>query len=767
MKTNPYFTVEKMRKIAVVVLAATILSLLALLGTSNQYTQKYDISFSIQRFSGINPTSKGNEIWFQAYSRDEKIEMAASLGVPSGWREYKGYLNIVPGEFAVEPLHVQCQASDMQLCLYHSPGAGALLLESESGQQQIIDLYAEEGYYKYVPVSLSFPLHQPERTVAFFLWVFGAFLVLGLLTVFISRRLIGGVPLLLAVLLFYYEQLMFGTGLEYFISFALALAAGTICAIAVYDGCMEKFWRPGAAVGILLVGMYAAFALVGYPLILQAYTVTLTWYTVSYWLLLSVFMIFLIVAALWCFEHIGRRIWEDRKTRPYQGAWRFWALFGCAMASFPLWLIACFPANMPADAINLWRIINGDLEYILGHPYYYYKTMELLVNILKDPSIVAWVQFAFFAFITAAFVHYLCKKGLSFRFALLWSALFTLIPSNGIGQVTLLKDYPQATALLWLTYLLVQITWDKERAVTRKNMAALSVALLMCALYRHNGIIAFVSVILYLWFGVRKYSKQAKRIVRAVLCGSVAVLLTTNAFVSARYGGGGPPTSLANYMVLDNAASIAASGDRLSDKSMRMLEEYGSWEEWAEAYRPYAHNAAASISNTPLIGDVMKEKSTEDLLPLLFDSIVHAPFITIKTRLNRLNIMWGLKGPSGRQVFTWLYVQPNDYGIVRGQGALARSLEGLLPVLYGLFFHPGLYLISILIMSVKLSCDRVKGALGYLLPLAGNLLSLFVSCQWQDFRYYYFVIPLSLFLLLVGTVYGNKKSKSNSGGHEI
>lgn len=761
MEFNPHIAGSMVKKGAAVVLIAAVLALLALWGTSNQYTEKFDVSFSMQRVSEVNPASEGNEIWFQSYAIDDQIEMAAALGVPDGWHEYAGYLHIVPGDSTVESLYIRCQASDIQLYLYHAPSAGMLLLENESGQQQIIDLYAEEGYYEFVPVRLTFPVHEPEGAGVFFLLVFAAFLILGLLTAFVSRRLIGGVPLLLAFFLFYHERLLFHTGYEYFISFVLALVAGVICSVSLYDGQMEKYRRPGPAAGILFAAMYAAFALVGYPLILQAYTVTLTRYTLSYWLLLSVFMVFLVMAALWCFEQIGRLIWEDREKAPCQGSWRFWALFGCTMASFPLWLIACFPANMPSDTISIWEIIHGDRGYLSGHPYCYYKTMELLVKMLKDPSIVAWVQFAFFALVTAAFLHYLCKKGLSFRFALLWSVLFTLIPCNGIGQVTLLKDYPQATALLWLTCLLVQIIWDGEKAVTPKNLAALAAALLMCALYRHNGVIAFAAVILYLWFLARKYARQTKRLVRAVLCGVLAAFFAVNAFVSVRYGSS-QASGLMNYLILENAASVAASGDRLSDSSMQMLEKYGTWEEWAEAYRPFAHNAPGDLK-VPLIDDFMEGKTTADIIPLLVDSIVHAPFITVKTRLNKLNIMWGLKGPPGRQLFAHLSVYPNEYGVVRGQSALAGMLLGLFDIssdasaaMLSLFFHPGLYLILLLIMGIKLCCDRAKKALWCLLPLAGNLLSLCVSCSWQDFRYFYFIIPLSLFVLLTGTAYGKR-----------
>lgn len=764
MESNPYNAGGMVKKSAAVVLIAAVLALLALWGTSNQYTGKFDVSFSIQRLSEVNPASEGNEIWFQSYAIDDQIEMAATLGVPDGWHEYAGYLHIVPGDSTVESLYIRCQASDIQLYLYYAPGAGMLLLENESGQQQIVDLYAEEGYYEFVPVRLTFPVHEPEGTGMFFLLAFAAFLILGLLAAFVSRRLIGGVPLLLAFFLFYHEQLLFHTGYEYFVSFALALAAGVICSVSLYDGRMEKYRRPGAAAGILFAAMYASFALVGYPLILQAYTVTLTRYTLCYWLLLTVFMIFLVMAALWCFERIGRLIWEDREKVPCQGLWRFWALFGCAMASFPLWLIACFPANMPSDTISMWEVIHGDRGYFPGHPYCYYKTMELLVNTLKDPSIIAWIQFAFFALVTAAFLHYLCKKGLSFCFALLWSVLFTLIPCNGIGQVTLVKDYPQATALLWLTCLLVQIIWDGEEAVTPKNLAGLAVALLMCALYRHNGVIAFAAVILYLWFLARKYTQRAKRLVRAMLYGVLAVFFAVNAFVSAHYGSS-QTSEFMNYLILENAASVAASGDRLSDRSMQMLERYGTWEEWAEAYRPYAHNAPSDLK-VPLINGFMEGKTTADIIPLLVDSIVHAPFITVKTRLNKLNIMWGLKGPQERQLFAWLSVYPNEYGVIRGQSALAGRLLELFDAsssasaaMLSLFFNPGLYLILLLIMGVKLCCDRVKRALWCLLPLAGNLLSLCVSCNWQDFRYFYFIIPLSLFVVLTGTAYGNAETE--------
>ena len=157
------------------------------------------------------------------------------------------------------------------------------------------------------------------------------------------------------------------------------------------------------------------------------------------------------------------------------------------VAVWSLYLLAFWPGILTEDSIEQWTDMTSGV--IRG----YHSPLEtvlhwLLTRVWLSPAVIVLAQIAALS-AAYAMVAAECAARRAPRWLLAaTTAVVALLPANGFLVVTLWKDVPYATALLWVTALTLRLARSGGRVETRVGVLSMATALTAAATFRHNGL---------------------------------------------------------------------------------------------------------------------------------------------------------------------------------------------------------------------------------------------------------------------------------------
>ena len=555
--------------------------------------------------------------------------------------------------------------------------------------------------------------------------------------------------------------------------FLLLLTVASVWCFNRKSGCMEKYHTKGSRAAIGIIAVYASLASFAQRFFLDGNT-RMHFSLPGLFYVLSGILWFIPVIRLMLFalEWLSAR----PRTLPKPGSRKkalcvlLIALLLCQV--FVLW--AEWPGGFPLDAVYQYRQAMGELPLSDDHPVLDTLLMRAVLTVFPHPAALTAVQLLLFSLVLCAFLMMGYDRGMPLPLLAFLGCFFELMPNQVLSWTNVLKDFPFTLALLWGTYLLLQLVLDTPRSRKWPFYACLTLDIFLVSLLRHNGAApAAAMIVLCIVLTVRRYEQVKLRALTAAVLAAVSFGVFKGPVMTALNVA---PTVLSPYTTLFCAVGSCVNKDLpLSEEADAILEKALPLEDWRDYYaRYYGHDyyyyqrPAGSVPYTPT------EVTTPEILRVYGEALCKYPDVILKDRIDGCDVLWDVVQPEDgytAKSFCFIYsfdelgqyVNIEDYrddsgnllpykqdfftkAYLRLTGTPRNSVVDIL------LWRTGAYLIAFWVLLLfwrKNSMQRFRSAA---VPFLGNLVISVLYVYHQSFRYVYFVQVCVLALLFATVV---------------
>lgn len=491
---------------------------------------------------------------------------------------------------------------------------------------------------------------------------------------------------------------------------------------------------PRYAAVILLLSVWTAFSLIGsrcfvYPIDGTVTVGAILLFGISVFLLLSV--VLLVVRTSECFanQYVG--------SNPGKIPWRFILI---TLLTFLIGMVYYVRAFNPA-------ISTGDSSYCMyfaehsmhglsdWHPAFYILWLKAIISVVPATEAVTVVQYVFFAYVMLRGLLFLYEKGMPTGVLYGIVLLTTLNCGNMVHITTIWKDIPYTLSITWLTILTAILLLGEKRRRVYIYME-LAVALVWTCLFRHPGIVPFAAVSVCLLIRFRKNYKIWVSVIAAVVMVLIIKFPVYQYYeIQTDYGGG-------IYLGLgQDIMGVYYNGGEVSEDAAQIIEVLSEEDMAGYSYSPYSAGETYDL-------DITKTEFVKAYLKTFLKN----PIMMTRSLLCRMDAVWDIfQGEDGSQMYvaytdTWDERENNYFTELLSQWVAYSERE---PILNVLEWRSGIYFLVFIISIGVCVCKRqLKNMMLLFVPCLSHVLSLVLSTGWSDFRYFW---PINLMTLFVFT----------------
>lgn len=555
--------------------------------------------------------------------------------------------------------------------------------------------------------------------------------------------------------------------------FLLLLTVASVWCVNRKSGCMEKYRTKGSRAAIGIIAVYASLASFAQRFFLDGNT-RMHFSLPGLFYVLSGILWFIPVIRLLLFalEWLSAR----PRTLPKPGSRKkalcilLIALLLCQV--FVLWVE--WPGGLPADSVDQLHQALGDYGMSDSQPFLHTLLERAILTVIPHPGAITAVQLLLFSLVLCAFLMMGYDRGMPLPLLVFLGCFFELMPNQVLSWTNVLKDFPFTLALLWGTYLLLQLVLDTPRSRKWPFYACLTLDIFLVSLLRHNGAApAAAMIVLCIVLTVRRYEQVKLRALTAAVLAAVSFGVFKGPVMTALNVA---PTVLSPYTTLFCAVGSCVNKDLpLSEEADAILEKALPLEDWRDYYaRYYGHDyyyyqrPAGSVPYTPT------EVTTAEILRVYGEALCKYPDVILKDRIDGCDVLWDVVQPEDgytAKSFCFIYsfdelgqyVNIEDYrddsgnllpykqdfftkAYLRLTGTPRNSVVDIL------LWRTGAYLIAFWVLLLfwrKNGMQRFRSAA---VPFLGNLIISVLYVYHQSFRYVYFVQVCVLALLFATVV---------------
>lgn len=555
--------------------------------------------------------------------------------------------------------------------------------------------------------------------------------------------------------------------------FLLLLTVASVWCFNRKSGCMEKYRTKGSRAAIGIIAVYASLASFAQRFFLDGNT-RMHFSLPGLFYVLSGILWFIPVIWLMLFalEWLSAR----PRTLPKPGSRKkalcvlLIALLLCQV--FVLWVE--WPGGLPADSVDQLHQALGDYGMSDSHPFLHTLLERVILTVIPHPGAITAVQLLLFSLVLCAFLMMGYDRSMPLPLLVFLGCFFELMPNQALSWTNVLKDFPFTFALLWGTYLLLQLALDTPRSRKWPFYACLALDIFLVSLLRHNGAApAAAMIVLCIVLTVRRYEQVKLRALTAAVLAAVSFGVFKGPVMTALNVA---PTVLSPYTTLFCAVGSCVNKDLpLSEEADAILEKALPLEDWRDYYaRYYGHDyyyyqrPAGSVPYTPT------EVTTAEILRVYGEALCKYPDVILKDRIDGCDVLWDVVQPEDgytAKSFCFIYsfdelgqyVNIEDYrddsgnllpykqdfftkAYLRLTGTPRNSMVDIL------LWRTGAYLIAFWVLLLfwrKNGMQRFRSAA---VPFLGNLIISVLYVYHQSFRYVYFVQVCVLALLFATVV---------------
>lgn len=395
------------------------------------------------------------------------------------------------------------------------------------------------------------------------------------------------------------------------------------------------------------------------------------------------------------------------------------------------------------------------------HPAFYILWLKAILKISPNAISVVIVQYIFFGYVLIRGVSFLHEKGVK-KGALYGIILFSVLNcGNMVHFTTIWKDIPYALSIVWLNIVLAILLFGERK---RKFYVYLElvISLVWTCFFRQAGVVPFIITCIVLVFVFCKKWKIWLSVAVAVSIALTIKIPIYNYYEIQKDHGGGIYIGLGQDIM-----GAYYNGGELSEEAVNIVNVLSKTDITNYWYTPYWANSSYAL-------DITKGEFIQAYL----DTFIRNPILMTRTIICRMDAVWdifigenGTLGcvnylgtmdgsglPEDNREFSGRKdneVYWNDLWGTRENNFITermaewtaysqnRPLLNVIEWRSGIWFW--LFLIS---MGLCIYKRRFKDSILLFVPCLSHVLSLMLSTGWSDFRYFWPINLMSLFVLL-------------------
>lgn len=731
---------------------------LGFFGISGQRFDTYNYDTTIRILDTKNELSTGYTAAIEwVYANDQVLSAADFDNSMSGWTQYE---NIVytTGE---DPSAIHIKGKNLRSVMLNiQKGNAHGILELQTGDSiQTIDMYAEQSDYQVIPLE-PVGRYEPDLIINGLWAVIGAlFAVIALVIIRQKNYFIGMFPPILCYLLLVQAKFLLFSWKKNAAWILLSVIVGLLIGYAADKSIAWKERTRKEKIAILFLGIYFAFAFIAQPVLLEMYTVNASISAIAFFAVMCCFGLCFSSSIVILFRLLEQRI--CKKTYIYHKHC-YWIVFVAMSVVYAVSFLMLVPV-VTSDDTRAINMAMGEIPYNDLYPYYRMLYLKLLTIIDPTQHLFALIQVGLFIAVCSAWFSKIHRKGLSLPVTIVAAMAFSLYPPNFINQMTSVRDYMCATAILFIGYVISEYLERQDMCWKLPTCIALFLSFFVLMFFRSNGFLAGILILIAFTIVVLRYKWKMKQGI-AVLA-IISVLIGTAQAALPYLTRGAEHSSVTNQLqllVCENYSGILASGQNLSSETTEKLRALAPDDVWESWYLPYNMKAYPNEEEAM----VTEALSTGDSIKVLLESLAKAPIITIKNRLNKTNHAWDMTRVENH----WAGVSIDSYqpqDIVEPNNSIFNKIfdEIFFTKWYGKILNIsltyGIYLYFMVIAIYILWKKNQIRLVSMTIPMWCYLATLLAACAWQDQRFYYHILPFSFFLTLEAILAKKHDKKEN------
>ena len=403
-----------------------------------------------------------------------------------------------------------------------------------------------------------------------------------------------------------------------------------------------------------------------------------------------------------------------------------------------------------------------DIAHNLGHvaignwqPPFYIMVVGLIINVFDSIYFLLLIQIVYFAFIFMLGLSFLAKIGVPRKIIIL-TYLFVLTNYSVILHlITLWKDVPFMTSLLWLTILISKlVVFEKDCINSLGWNIQLIIALVLSCFLRQNGIVPVGLTILLLPI----VFKLQKRIIA-----SIVIFIACFCLIN------GPIYKYYNVVPVPGLKFFALSNDILYTYYNNEERDSDVVEMTNEVTKDNPESWDYNVWYTNYTGTALGDYSVLEFINIYIRAFIRNTKAMSFAILARNEYLWSVCRPEaavdGGVNYTSQYLPNEEFSYLidccipkRSENALTYLLTNIVQrltsvkLLYIVYWRVGLYNILILLCMIAVYARNKRNQMKMLLPfipIVANCFALIIGSGWSDYRYYWPSVIIGVFLLIL------------------
>jgi len=515
----------------------------------------------------------------------------------------------------------------------------------------------------------------------------------------------------------------------------------------------------------VLTGLFVSFMYFGKSFLYEASGYWMNVDNIGYFLLISLFVIIYVVFSMIIFTIIKKDLVNAESKADYK--YHYITLFVIQTAILWIYFYALNPGNMSYDTYNQVSQLKGIIPFNTWHPIGHTLFIGMLLEIWNNYVIITLIQILFYSGVTSAFYKFLMDKNIRWQIIYLSAIIITALPSVGINVVTQWKDIPFTVGLIWGTLIILKLFFDGNYFGKIINAVEFAACMLIISLFRFNGILVFIVMLLYTFVFVLKSSGSIQKrnyFITTTLI--LAVFITVNILVPKQLNAVPNPPGMKLRSIYQGYSAIYVYGgeDELDTKCRKLIETVCTPEQMHEYYNPYFADTISS--NTPRFLNNLSKISTKDAIKMYIEGFAAHPGVILGDKFNLTITMWSVTYDrySYNNAYTTAIQKEmiDEFGVQRKENKFTDIItEYARYTMYEnylsntLIWRTGFYLSleSILFLYLLLKKDR---RISLFIPVMCNAIIVFLTMPAQDYRYLWFIFLLFPFLALACSIDSNE-----------
>lgn len=563
----------------------------------------------------------------------------------------------------------------------------------------------------------------------------------------------------------------------------LTLITAVVFCLSQQSGAMQKYRSKGSCLFLGILSVYSSLATFGQRFFLNGNTrIHFSGEGTFYCVLGAIWYL----PILWSFLFALESFSAGKAKREATSAQRrkcFFILLGILLAVQAVILFIFWPGFFPEDAMNQLRPALGLAPLNDWHPVINSLIQRLILTIIPRAGAIVAVQMFLFVWLLTAFLMIGWDYGMKLPWLAVFGSLFLLLPNQALSFSNAMKDYAFTLALLWGTYLLLQLVLKTPWTKKLSFYFCLGLDLFLTGSLRHNGMVPLAAVAaLCFLLGLKKENGLWKKAAAACIA-AVAALMVFKGPVY-RLLDVIPNTQSPYTSMLCAVGSYINKELPLSEEAQEIMETVIPMEDWRDYYRRYeGHDTYYWYRSDATTEYDTSQITAGKAFRVYLEALYKAPDVVLKDRLDGMDILWDVVMPDDSfngNGFHYIYPMGDEDVLINMEGMVegseANKFYKLTPLTQGYFattnwphhglanvliWRTGIYLIALLALVLFWWKNGLKQLWYAAMPMLGNIAASILILYHQSFRYVYFV-QLGVLAMLFVTVALRNEMKQKS-----